>query len=476
MMHEDVPHEIWTEIFTHLPRSTLMQVHLTQRSFRAITLPFLFREFNLLPRRRNVQIDEYLNIASERMQFWTSSTIAPLVHHCGVENLQNLQWYSVSLTNVLAEFFDSIQHFTNMRRLSMGYIEYNLSFLRTVRLLPNLTHLELRACGLNHDGVVDLATLPPLEISEFIYGGGSQSNPQHWFPFLRRTKLRNFSTSYDKWMFAQIIFGDPFPCVTRLKLTMKNGSTLFSNLRVLTKFPATEVLTIGYSEMGATLNSSEEHRVLLSNALASLKEYHGPDDPLDVLLPIAYLRRLILPHIGKPSPHLAKLRAFNAPNHITFLDIHFSDFDHEALRDLCGFFPHLTDLRIKVTIPHLTEDDEEEYYFGEDPSWEIYQFFRDLVDELPFPASIQKIAIHWEYEDDDTHMEDGPLGLSSVKDALISKYPDMKAIWVDGSPRFLYYWALGEDGLECYGNNDNDAYWDAVHDFRMELKMFWDKI
>ncbi|KAJ7218871.1 hypothetical protein B0H12DRAFT_327111 [Mycena haematopus] len=454
-MHDsDVPHEIWTEIFQYLPHCTLLQVHLSQKRFRAISLPFLFREFDLDYRRAIYESD----FTSRRLQFWISSEIAPFVHLCRVREGIGLHkpW------PVLNEFFDSFHHFTNLRRLTIVHVDYNPAFLRTLRLLPNLTHLEVMFSQLGKPAIdSDLETLP-LEISGFTYFGRSL---QHWFPFLRRTKLRHFSTRPDAWLITQLLSGDPFPYVTHLEFQMDEVFTLFANLRVLAKFPATEVLTIRARWTTQGFDGSGRDRTPLFHVLTSLKQYQGPDYLLDVLLPIPSLHRLILPIMGAPKKQLARIRAINVPlNHITSLDIGFFDFDHENLCDLCGLFPHLTNLRIEV---------------GK-TSWEVYDFFENLAGDLPFPACLQKFAIHWDYIDENTHLEFGAPVLPNLKDVFVSKYPYMKAIWVDGSSGFLYYWKLGEAAVQYYGYYEGEGYyedyWEGAGKLRGQLKALWDTI
>ncbi|KAJ7842818.1 hypothetical protein B0H14DRAFT_1022468 [Mycena olivaceomarginata] len=477
---KDVPDEIWTEIFNHLPRNALMQVHLTQRRLRAISRPLLFRQFHFHPQSHN---GTSLDIASQRLQFWVSSEISPLVRRCCVGPRLWLGGWGTVQWSLLAEFFNSFHHFANLRYLTVAEVDHNAKFVRNLRLLPHLTHLEIRNCKIINEEIADLATLPPLEISEFAYRGlVSESYPQHWFPFLLRSKLHYLSISYDQWLFAHILSGDAFPYVTRLELSIK-ARTLLSNLRILAKFPATEVLTLCNDSSLPADGSGErgEPPIPLSDVLASLGEYRGPYGLLDMFLPIPSLRRLVLPCI-KPDEHLPKLQSINTPNRITSLDVRFSDFSHGDLRAICGLFPHLTDLRIKVIIPHWREY-EYEYYVNEQSSWEVYGLFDDLADNLPFPASISRLAIHWEYEDNKTHVEDGPLEVHALKDALVSKYPSFKAIWVDGSPGFLYYWRLGqagvlyhEDEIGLQNEDDEDEYWEKAHNLREELEASWDTI
>ncbi|KAF8198214.1 hypothetical protein K438DRAFT_1933593 [Mycena galopus ATCC 62051] len=432
-----------------------MQVHLTQRLFQANSLPFLFREFHLLPCRGDeyddAALEEYLNKAPQRLQFWASAKIAPLVQYCSARIWSGSSTtHNSSITNVLAEFFDFVQHFTNLRRLDLSRVEYTPIFLRNVRLLPNLTRLEVSLCSMpqGEKAQVDLTALSPLEISEFIYRRStSPSNPELWFPFLRRTKLRNFYMSYDEWMFTQVLSGDTFPFVTRL--TFSFADTSLALAKFIAKFPATEILALHCPPM--EMDEASDERTALSGVLTSLKTYEGPEDLLDIFLPIHTLYRVTLPYARRPEDYLAKLRKIQAPNHISSLRIEFSDFSHGALRDLCGFFPHLADLRIEVVI-------EEDDFVA---SWDVYNFFEHLAQELPFPAKIEKFAIRWEYEDDNPHIENGPPDLPSLKDALVSKYPSIKAIWVDGSPGLLYRWRLGEVGVQYCGNNEDDAYWGA---------------
>ncbi|KAJ7500832.1 hypothetical protein B0H11DRAFT_767742 [Mycena galericulata] len=209
--------------------------------------------------------------------------------------------------------------------------------------------------------------------------------------------------------------------------------------------------------------------------LTSLQEYRGPDDFLHALLPIPSLRRLFLP-CEDPSRRLAKLRSIETPNNVTSLNVQFRDFDHESLRELCGFFPHLTNLFIIVTIPPVIEYDFEEWHFDQNPSWEVHDFFGSLTEDLPFPLGIRKLAIHWEFEDDKALIEEGVPDFHALADALVSKYPSIKAIWVDGPPGCLYHWRDGEVKVQCLEGDSKDTYWERAYSLSNELNVFWDTI
>ncbi|KAJ6587389.1 hypothetical protein B0H10DRAFT_2093738 [Mycena sp. CBHHK59/15] len=346
MPHDDIPDEMWSEIFSHLPRDALVHVHLAQRRFHYISRPLLFSEFRFHPKNvkcppgttSHVEIsqEELVDIVLQRLEFWSSSGIAPFIRTCRV-----IGWRNSGCT----AFFNSFPRFTNLFRLCMIEVQYNQIFMQNLHLLPNLTHLKFR--NFTPNTVVD-----------------------HWIPILRRDTVRYLDLSYNERLFAQIQAGDPFPYVKGVKILM-HSSRISLNLRVISKFPATEVLNVAHGDWELlTCASSGESHVPLSDLLTSLREYIGPEDLLHLLFPIPSLRRLVLPY-SKPEDCLAKLGLIKTPNNITSLNVQFSDFDHEVLRDLCGFFPHLIDLRIMILIPSWDEDGEEYYYVTDGPCWEV---------------------------------------------------------------------------------------------------------
>ncbi|KAJ7477906.1 hypothetical protein B0H11DRAFT_1916765 [Mycena galericulata] len=475
-----VPDEIWDEIFGYLPRNELMQVQLTQRRFSSISRPLLFREFDFHPydvrdTDQSLPQDVLSDLISRRLKFWTSTEIAPLVRTCRATRRRTLPIGIQEIDNpwpLLTDFFDALHHFTNLAHLILATVQYNMTCLQNLRLLPHLTQLEVDSCFV--EGTIDPSNLTPLRISDFRYKShfASTPSPALWLPLLARTTLCHFATEYQPELFAQIVSGHAFPCVKRLEFGI-DVSVMLSNLRVLSRFSATEVLIIRYGYGNHQVESaqdSEESDMPLSNILTSLEEYRGPDDLLPLLLPIPSLRRLCLPG-EEPSTRLAKLRSIKTPNNVTSLDVYFSDFDHEDLCELCGFFPHLTDLFITVRVLH------EKYTLtlGQHPSWEVYQFLGELTEDLPFPSGIQKLAIHWEFEDGKTHIEDGAPDVYALTEALISKYPDLKAIWVDGYPGFVYYWRDGEVEVQYHKYMvDDDAYWERK--LRNKIKVSWKTI
>ncbi|KAJ7107730.1 hypothetical protein C8R44DRAFT_540212, partial [Mycena epipterygia] len=85
-----VPNELWLEVFHHLPRDTLKDVSLTHRTFCCLSRPLLFTDFKFHPYAMVALDSQHLPSAEEvdqlmeRLAFWCSADIAPLVRSCSI--------------------------------------------------------------------------------------------------------------------------------------------------------------------------------------------------------------------------------------------------------------------------------------------------------------------------------------------------------------------------------------------------------
>ncbi|KAK7039368.1 hypothetical protein R3P38DRAFT_2899163 [Favolaschia claudopus] len=511
-MHNDVPNELWTEIFLHGPREALMQLNLTHKRFNSLARPLLFRNFVFdpyevgVPVGRLLQDEETLqdpdSFILKRLEFWTSSEIASYVHLCAVYRSRSLRgdsapqhiWMSVTSTAATCELVGKLcrrlHHLVNLRHLKLSDIEYPALLLSSISVLPNLRYLEVRSCyPQEHEGTTDsrphtaTAALdsPPLCEATLEYSAWPASpgiSAKHWYPLLRRDTLRKLSTSLHTWILSQILMGQPFMVVTHLELVV-SVRRLLQNVQVFEKFPAMQSLAVVASTEPREPDGNGAFQDARSPVLASLGEYRGPPDLLKLFLPLSSLHRLFL-SCDDVNHALLHLRLINGSNHITSLRVHFLDLTHEELRELCGFFPHLTDLRVKVTVPYWIEDDYEEYHLGKQTNFEAFDFLTELMESPPFPIGIEKISVRWKYEDDNSHLDDGAPDLKALEDEFLSRYPALKAMWIDGSPGFLYFWQLGISGVQydscSFDYNDDEEKWEKAHALRKDLEMRWDNM
>ncbi|KAJ7445660.1 hypothetical protein FB451DRAFT_976753, partial [Mycena latifolia] len=82
-----LPVELWVEIFALLPRDAIPPLSLTCSTFRGILIPLLFTHFAFhtwTPVAKGspsvAEIDRYL----ERLDFFSSDEIGPLVRSCAI--------------------------------------------------------------------------------------------------------------------------------------------------------------------------------------------------------------------------------------------------------------------------------------------------------------------------------------------------------------------------------------------------------
>ncbi|KAJ7452665.1 hypothetical protein B0H11DRAFT_2072516 [Mycena galericulata] len=480
----DFPDELWAEVFANVPRDALFQTHLVCWRFCHITRRLLFREFTFYPKNyqapshRDVPADQdgLRDIIMQRLRFWTSSEIAPLIRTCHLRGRRPAP--AVELLHpgsVLAELAHSFAHLTDVRYVSIN-VDCGRAAIDALWLLPNLTRLEIGA----EASEININPPPPLlplcistfKLELYFWTGSSAGS---WASLLPRDTLQCLDLMHNESLFAQLQNGEPFSNVTILRLNMQYTAARLS-LQLLTKFPAVEVLSVSYP------HSALQHDLApiqsgppLSNFWTALREYTGPDELLYMLLPIPSLRRLVLPSRDLDQ----RLRIFRSINHlknnITSLCFDSHDFDSETLRHVCRLFPFVVDLQIRVTIVPPRD------VVGFVSRWDTDHFFRKLIEESPLPTNTQKFAIRWEFVDDRKRVGFPGVDLHELGAALVARHPDMRAIWLS-SRRFTglsYFWRRGDHAGALYDPEQHDGRSQErakSRRIRRELESHWNEI
>ncbi|KAJ7145637.1 hypothetical protein C8R44DRAFT_896735 [Mycena epipterygia] len=431
---QQIPSEIWAEIFTGLPREALLPITLAQWSFH--------------PLPEADHIDRYL----QRLQFWSSAEIAPLVRTCRVTQWPpglKYAWhwqYGTTMDNpfiLLEALFDSFPYFTNLRHLLFNDIHFTQIGMENLCLLPKLTTLEVYYCTVAEEAVV--STLVPLHLSEFRLAQHVHRNSvDHWVPWVCAGTLRHLHIPYNERLFTRLEDHPSFPSVRLLKIDL-NHETTSRDLVLISKFTGVEVLIIHGS---LHFGDSWEPPHLRLRDWTSLKKYTGPHQLLHLLLPIPSLRHVVIHLYDEPRVLLAELDAITS-NHVASLDAEFRIFDN-------GIFEKL---HIKISLRMWL-----------DAFWEADEFFETLIEHSPLSIDIQKLAIHWEYVGGPA-MGFGPPDLNEVKEALISKHPAMKMLWIDGS-EVMYLWRKGHAAIQyAYDGKPEEA-----KERREDLRLLWKTI
>ncbi|KAJ7434707.1 hypothetical protein FB451DRAFT_1418635 [Mycena latifolia] len=417
------PVETWTQIFEDLPRDAISQVHRVDWLFHRIARPLLFREFKFHPYGRwsfawldwdspsalylphPVQIQLLL----QRLEFWSSHEIAPLIRVCHMTPWDNnvdepLGWEFTRGADpyvLLRAFFDSLPRFTNLRRLDATLVPFTDIAIQHLCILPKLTHLMVEECTIVED-VVNLAACHRLAVPSFVFRHHKDvTDHERWLRLLDPDALRYLQVTYDPELFAQIRSGDPFPRVNTLKMGWGYGTTTL-NLDVLSKFPAIQILAIEDAWLDVEPMRDSEI-VQASRVLTHLKEYTGPHTLCPFAIPT--LHRLTFPPCS-PSDLLESLCRQKPVSNITSLNLEFAYFDTAILKELCRYSSNLVELRLAIQMIPKEEDFDGFYEFE--------------------ATTMQKLAIHWgSLSEPDPQPEP-----QKVIESLLSKHPTMKSIWL----------------------------------------------
>ncbi|KAJ6457365.1 hypothetical protein C8R45DRAFT_1033500 [Mycena sanguinolenta] len=449
-----VPEEIWSEIFLHLPRAALPQVNLTQRTFHHIVHPLLFRhlEFhpynclagyssvNCPPSGLGIPDEEHVIFLLQRLQFWSSSDIAPLVRTCRVSNWSKAAippngWIFRRTDDpyiLLNAFFDALPRFTALHHLALTKVHFTQSGLKQLGLLRCLVNFEVLLCSIADGRVVDIGDLTPLHATQVTFRRHdvfSEGCVEHWVPLLNPQILTHLDLAHIPAVLSQIRASTgTFPSVKSLKITM--DLCVPSWARILSKFPAIEVLDISRLRFCGYDKVSEPH-VPPHGLLTALREYTGPEELLQFLVPIPTLRRVTLPKwCTRTFDDLVQFGVTGTVNNVSSLKVNIVNpatvkFYFEAVCAVCIVFPGLAELHVKIFESPWSRKDWPNNAFKPD------KFLTELQERLPLPKSLQKLALHWECPDR-TLPADGQPDLNGVKDALVAEYPELRMMQVQG--------------------------------------------
>ncbi|KAJ7474374.1 hypothetical protein B0H11DRAFT_2282232 [Mycena galericulata] len=450
---DQIPEELWLDIFLHLPRKTLINVSVTEHVFRRLCLPLLFTDFRFYPYTSDsrdgsiVPPTTEIQVHLDRLNFWSSEEIAPLVRSCHVTGDET--WWddgatAATATSVYASFFDSLPSFTGIRRLDAHGIHFTQTGLANVCRLPVLSDLRINQCDLAAGESIETASLN-LAVSRFSFihtRSAEYHGVDYWIQLLRPDRLRELEVSGTPRVFWDMVDVIPsFPLVHKLSASMLL-SIMPKNLPILSKFPAVQIFAL--SDLGMT-DPEDVEGANASNVLPVLKEYTGPCATLRIFLGCSTLTRFMVPHCD-PAIFIAQLPGIQA--HITSVNVTFWDLDATAFRTLCASFPRLTELRVGIDYLGILEHGHNS---------KAKTFFSELADNPTLPSTLERLGIFWEFYEPasfDT-MDD----FDGVRDALVKQCPTLTFLWLDGYD-FLFHWRKLRDGAETqmHANDRHDAY------------------
>ncbi|KAJ7644757.1 hypothetical protein FB45DRAFT_1053430 [Roridomyces roridus] len=491
---EHVPDELWLAIFELLPRESIQQLCLSARRFSAISRPLLFGHLPFHPCLTHhfpepicsrPPSPQYTQFALDRLNFWSSDEIAPMVRECTISPVYRTWEPSDSPDpwSLLATFFERIVKFSALRIVRAQYACFSQQTLAALCRLPCLDHVTVEQCGVHEQGRIQTRGMQ-LRTSRFHYRkqwGGSNRGLHLWIPLLdpdhlRELKITSFPAS------AHMPPGAPFPNVYKLdaELDCKSASEVVA---AWARFPAVRVLKF-YTGM-STLAEAEAARA--ADILPLLEEYFGDLRPLPLIPSRPTLKRLVLDHCY-PRELALCLGGMANSLHITSLHAAMSPYatalSAKSFRAICKCLPKLVDMHIEILISVTRM----RHNFGArlEVAERASSLFSSLVDTPALSPTLQQLAITWKFNEGpeglySLFVEMPDLDFSRLRDSLVEKCPDLKTLWLDGND-FIFGWRRSSDGRvdreeeaseRVFTGTGYRRLWDHKKDLRAKFAAFW---
>ncbi|KAJ7798848.1 hypothetical protein B0H14DRAFT_2904883 [Mycena olivaceomarginata] len=467
---EQVPYELWLEIFRSLPPDALEHLSLTCTEFKAISRPHLFNEFYFRPYKSGgtdgilLPPTTEVNRAMERLEFWCSDEIAPHVRSCVIAPWREggpvwSRWDFAATSTpyvLLAAFFERLGAFTGLQNFSATDIHFTQPGVASLCRAPALASVRLEDCSIAPGEHIDTSSRS-LGVARFFHHmrTSATGNGDIWFSLLRPDSLQEVDLTLD---LDSSLFGDnkaipSFPNVHTFATTSK-FPTIPYIISILSKFSAVQNFSmICWGE----LRDVPDLRAEASSLLPVLRHYTGPSETMAFFVPRANLTHLTIQNCS-PLDFIAQLQRIGGLQNITSLTASFEYLGIAMVGTICAFFPMLTALRITLSLWAEFDDDNH-----------VSNFLIEFAETSTLVVSLEQLALTCEVDYDA-----GPMNVpefDELRDALVARYPRLTALWFDAR-QFLFHWRKLLDGSEVKYTTEH---WNDAEDMRYNgFDAFWE--
>ncbi|KAJ7245320.1 hypothetical protein C8J57DRAFT_1524452 [Mycena rebaudengoi] len=453
MLNHQVPPEILLQIFANItPHTELAPLHLVSHRFHRLCVPLTYSSFTLHPfgkaifpvRRERLDIllpeTQRVEEALDRLQFWASATVAPLVRECHVtpwdlSDSPTLTFSVADASIILDTFFQLLPRFEGLTLLHCFHVDFTDAMLRQLRALPTLRDLDIHECSLTGSSNINLpiASLYFSSLRSTVVEG-----IEHWLPALSPLHLQtlDISPTHVTNIFLRDILASPstFPILHTLHLQV--DSTLLPDIfSIISNFPAVENLLIG--SFGSSSKSENEIDLpefpsVDSSPVPLLRRYSGPTKLLPQLLPRTSLVRLkTFGNLGARSVEPAPLiRIFSEGmwnrDALRWIDVDLVQIEHRTLVTLGALFPNTR----TILVHSLRGSDEA-----------ILDLVQAIIANSPFPTHVECIFLMWR---EGGTLRDLEQNFAALKTTLLDAHPRLRCFWVHAA-QFDLFWDELED-------------------------------
>ncbi|KAJ7051649.1 hypothetical protein C8F01DRAFT_1339350 [Mycena amicta] len=416
------PNELWLEILQYIPRDQLLSISSTNRLLRQLTLHLLFSCFQVrlhIPRpgrkwdgyQRNPILDPPASI--DRMRFWMSPAIAPLVRSCTAGS-GSAEY--INCPTQVNFFLTNLHTLTRLRSLSLWEISIDLEGLATLHQLPCLAELSVDCCKLD-------VHLPRDDDEESF-------DENNRVPLLRLSKLSIFRSTI-----AQ------FPCFYPDWMLVVDAVWL-RDLTLGCDYNDYDFSTIGASNLRMVErlfvwpDGVRELATFLPGTLPMLREFAGPAQIARQLLACSPVERLTLSFDEDNA--LDEILSGTPPAR-NVLALHLSIFvvDIACVDPVLRLFPNITELSAWIDLYELTKKALHS---------QIWKTVRQIAEMAPPALVLLSLTLNvelesarsWHYADEwseDDGSDDFDFSSSAEYPAFIAeartRFAGLKDLWID---------------------------------------------
>ncbi|KAJ7442900.1 hypothetical protein B0H11DRAFT_2204329 [Mycena galericulata] len=431
------------------------------------------------PRPHPLSASQLAN-ALDRLDFWTSAEIAPLVRSCSIrptsQNYPPDEGFLYALLNV---FFDRLPQFTGLTRLYASSLEFTQTGIVNLCKLPALSQVELSQCGVVDGEEIHTHSLT-LRVSTFESRCDYRRISDIWITLLRPDYLQELTL--DRHSALRKPAAPCFPNVHTLSLYV-DWPEPSQVPYILAKFPGVRVFRTDwcFREVGGQPRQ-------VAAIFPVLTEYIGHVGGLRVWILSTTLTHVTIKYTCSPREILAELRDPSSLN-ITSLIVTLAPSEDDDSQPVCNadldelfiLLPRLTEVRISI----CTEVEDNGGFNPQVqltpfiPSVQLAErdlqpatFLKTLATTTALPPNLELLSIDWDFSAWDYGSTESTRGnepaapdsaqipdFAALRDALIAKGPTLTTLHLDGY-HFLFHWCgslTNGTVKEATANNWDDA-------------------
>ncbi|KAF7290251.1 hypothetical protein MIND_01338800 [Mycena indigotica] len=491
-MSHATPPEVWTEVFSGLPAASLAAVVATSRGFATVGRPLRFARFLLTPYsllgyadnplRYEVETGDAFRCATERLDFWTSEDIAPLVRSCRISTSDS--WSEsegpTRVTEdetelvVLNMFFARLQRFTHLRSLELVDISLPADALRKISALPKISAIDIQWSikRLSLDALS--APVPPSRIEKFslfAYPLFDYFGPL--LPLLNPATLKDLSLRCPLLSWTASPEKIPtFPAVFRLYIFHAFSTDYPVFYALLPKFPRLETLEVDIVHPDVLADVLAGCRAIFSHIKKLFTASHRLIAPF--LQQSPRLRVLVCPDTVEKERLFAPLRANTCPA-LGALSVHLEAIRLAELAPLWTCCPNLAHLQIyfEATVRGT----------GEDTDDIAIAFLNMLADGGYLGPALRTLVLVWHFVDPDGDTtavkparSPATAVLTSARALIAERHPALTAIGLDTGTCVLQWRGRAHDRYTVV--EECSAAWEGevFQDIKMKVLRMWEEV